>query len=850
LVPLLYLARAAMTTTVENSDLMYRLLVQGVVDYAIYMLTPDGIISNWNAGAERAKGYRAAEIVGKHFSKFYGKDDIAAGLPTQNLAIARNSGRFEDEGWRLRKDGSAFWAHVIIDAIRDESGGLLGFAKITRDCTEQRKALQAQREHERRFRFLVQGVTDYAIYMLDADGYVVNWNAGAERAKGYKTGEIIGRNFSVFYSEEDRAAGLPQRALETARKERRFEAEGWRVRKDGSQFWTSVVIEALRDDDGALIGFAKITRDITEKRQQELKLVQSKELAEQHSQQMASLSRFLDSVISNIPASVLAQDSATGLILLANQQAQRLFGRTGIEMKGRTARACLSADIADYIERQASGLPTETELLNKESLIDTSIGPRTLRSRTVLGTRPNDEGDYVLIITEDVTEELAAYAQIHHMAQHDGLTNLPNRAFFNERLEKAIKEGDDSHGITALLCLDLDNFKNINDALGHAFGDKILLALAARLRKSLREQDTLARLGGDEFAVVLPGLKRLDEAKFAAQRLIDAVAPAFLIDGHSFSVGLSIGIAIASAPGSSAEQLLRFGDMALYEAKHNGRNRYELFRPELEEASRVRRQIEIDLRRALHLGELEMYYQPIIETASCRISSYEALMRWQHPTKGLIMPMDFIPIAEETGLIHALGSRALNLACQEAATWKNGESVAVNLSPVQFKSGELVNTVALALADSGLEPARLELEITESVLLDNTDGNIRTLEALKRLGVTISLDDFGTGYSSLSYLRSFPFDRIKIDQSFVRDMGKSREALAIVRAITGLSSSLLIKTTAEGVETEEQFLRLKEEGCSHFQGYLFGRPQSAQNRARDVSDLDTDVDGTPGRSPK
>jgi len=693
------------------------------------------------------------------------------------------------------------------------------------------------------YRLLVQSVVDYAIYLLDTDGNVVNWNAGAERAKGYKAEEIVGRNFAVFYSEADRAAGLPQKALATARAESRFEAEGWRLRKDGTRFWTNVVIDAIHDDDGRLVGFAKITRDITERHQQRLKLVEAKELAEQYSQQMASLSHFLDSVITNIPGSVLALDVSAhpqaepGEILLANGQARRLFAPGGADIKGRRVRDCLGAEVADYLEGLAAASASGAALPD-DSLVQTPIGSRTLRTRTAVGARPDGTGDYLLVITEDVTDELAAYAQIHHMAQHDGLTNLPNRTFFHQRLEAAIRDSAQDGSHAAILCLDLDNFKNINDAFGHGFGDKILLMLASRLKKCVREHDTLARLGGDEFAVVLPHVSRVDEAQHAAQRLIDAVAPPFAIDGHSFTVGLSIGIAISSQEGSSAEQLLRFGDMALYEAKHNGRNRYELFHPDLEAASRVRRQVEIDLRRALHRGELQMHYQPIIEREGCRISGYEALIRWQHPVKGAIPPMEFIPIAEETGLIHELGARALNLACQEAATWTNGATVAVNLSPVQFKNSELVKSVALALEDACLPPHRLELEITESVLLANTEGNIRTLQALKDLGVRISLDDFGTGYSSLSYLRSFPFDKIKIDKSFVRDMGESREAMAIIRAITGLSSSLLIEITAEGVETEEQFRQLQLEGCSHFQGYLFGRPVAAEDRVENVERRD------------
>ncbi|SHL22186.1 sensor domain-containing protein [Phytopseudomonas punonensis] len=819
-----------MLATQPNADVMYRLLVQSVVDYAIYLLSPEGIVTNWNAGAQRAKGYLAAEIVGQHFSVFYSAQERADGVPGRGLQQARDTGRFEAQGWRLRKDGSSFWAHVVIDAVRDDDGQLIGFAKITRDCTEQRRLQIEQREQERRFRLLVQGVTDYAIYMLDPQGHVENWNAGAERAKGYKAEEIVGQHFSVFYTAEDRASGLPARGLETARSEGRFEAEGVRVRKDGTLFWTSVVIDAIHDEDGQLIGFAKITRDITERRQNELALLEAKELAESYSEEMATLSRFLDSVISNIPASVIVQDTQSREILLANPQAEKLFGCLSIDMLGRRADQCMAPAIAQFIEQQSDQCIRADAPHLSEDCLDTQLGPRMLRTRVMQSASAEFQKGYVLLIAEDVTDELAAHAQIHHMAHHDALTGLPNRTLFAERLGEALEDGAEKSGLTAVLCLDLDNFKNINDALGHAFGDRLLRALGQRLNMVLRECDTLARLGGDEFAVVLNGLDSAEDAKRAAERLIAAVAPVFLIDGHSFSVGVSIGIAISPDDHQQADQLMRYADMALYEAKRNGRNRYEHFHPELDAAARRRRTMEMDLRTALHMGQLQMYYQPIIDHSSNRISGYEALMRWQHPSSGLIMPLDFIPVAEETGLIHDVGARALNLACQEAATWPGKQTVAVNLSPVQFKSSDLVKIVALALADSGLEPERLELEITESVLLENTEGNIETLKALKALGLNIALDDFGTGYSSLGYLRSFSFDRIKIDKSFVQDMGKSREALSIVRAITGMSGSLLIKTTAEGVETDEQFEQLKAEGCSHFQGYLFGRPQPASER--------------------
>ncbi|MCW2290416.1 diguanylate cyclase (GGDEF)-like protein/PAS domain S-box-containing protein [Pseudomonas sp. BIGb0408] len=819
-----------MLPTHPNADVMYRLLVQSVVDYAIYMLSPEGVVTNWNAGAQRAKGYLAAEIVGQHFSVFYGEAERAAGVPERGLQQARDTGRFEAQGWRLRKDGTSFWAHVVIDAVHDDDGQLIGFAKITRDCTEQRQLQIEQREQERRFRLLVQGVTDYAIYMLDPQGHVENWNAGAERAKGYKAEEIVGQHFSVFYTPEDREAGLPAKGLETARSEGRFEAEGVRLRKDGSPFWTSVVIDAIYDDDRQLIGFAKITRDITERRQNELELLKAKELAESYSEEMASLSRFLDSVISNIPASVIVQDSTSREILLANPRAEKLFGCSTSEMLGRRAEQCLAPAIVDYIAEQTEQCIRSGAPHLSEDCLDTQLGPRMLRTRVLQSSGVEQQSSYLLMIAEDVTDELAAHAQIHHMAHHDALTGLPNRTLFGERLDEALREGEEKQRLTAVLCLDLDNFKNINDALGHAFGDRLLRSLGQRLKGVLRERDTLARLGGDEFAVVLNGLESAEDAQRTAKRLIAAVAPVFLIDGHSFSVGVSIGVALSPDDHQQADQLMRYADLALYEAKRNGRNRYECFHPELDVAARRRRTMEMDLRTALHLGQLQLYYQPIVDNGSNLISGYEALMRWQHPSNGLVMPMDFIPIAEETGLIHDVGARALNLACQEAASWSGKQTVAVNLSPVQFKNADLVKVVGLALADSGLEPERLELEITESVLLENSEGNIDTLKALKALGVNIALDDFGTGYSSLGYLRSFSFDRIKIDKSFVQDMGESRESLSIVRAITGMSGSLLIKTTAEGVETDAQFEQLKAEGCSHFQGYLFGRPQPASER--------------------
>lgn len=687
------------------------------------------------------------------------------------------------------------------------------------------------------YRLLVQGVVDYAIYMLSPEGTVANWNAGAERAKGYRQEEIVGRNFACFYSLEDQAAGVPQRGLEIARRTGRFEAQGWRFRKDGSSFWANVVIDAIYDEQGVFIGFAKVTRDITELRNREQQLLEAKELAERYSEQMASMSMFLDTVISNIPSSVVVQDAVTRQILLANRQAETLFDCPHADMIGKRSEECLTPQISEYFE-QLADIALRTEVAHRsEEQLETPRGARTLRSRA-LSIHGHESGKrYLMLIADDITEENAANERIRFLAHHDILTGLPNRVQLRQRLNDALLLDNLKSCATATLCLDLDNFKNVNDALGHQYGDELLRQLAERLRKVLRSHDTLARLGGDEFAVILPGLSKPADAAEAAQRLIEAVKPEFLIDGHRVSVGISVGIALAPGDHTTPEKLLRYADMALYEAKRNGRNCHAFFRLDMDEAARNRRTIELELRDAIASEQLQLYYQPITDQDHTQVVGYEALMRWCHPVNGLVGPLDFIPIAEESGLIHEVGALALKEACREAASWSGQQTVAVNLSPMQFRNSQFVALVEHALKSSGLEPHRLELEITESVLLENSLGNIEALRQIKALGVRIALDDFGTGYSSLGYLRSFPFDRIKIDKTFTQDMERSREALAIVSAITGIGRSLDIQTTAEGVETRTQFKGLVEQGCSHFQGYLFGRPEPAERRLESISSL-------------
>jgi diguanylate cyclase (GGDEF)-like protein len=427
---------------------------------------------------------------------------------------------------------------------------------------------------------------------------------------------------------------------------------------------------------------------------------------------------------------------------------------------------------------------------------------------------------------EDITNIRRIEAKVSHMAHHDALTGLPNRILFREELERAlarIRPGEHM----SVLCLDLDQFKAVNDTLGHPIGDALLRKVAERLRKVTRGCDMIARLGGDEFAILQGGMKACDKAKTLAQRIIKSLSQPYEIDGHQVVIGTSVGIAVAPTDSGEADQLLKLADMALSGCKLEGRGVYCFFEMGMDARIQARRALELDLRRALAGNELVVHYQPLVNIQANRVTGFEALLRWNHAERGNVAPCDFIPLAEEVGLIGQIGAWVLKEACAEAAKWPTDVRLAVNLSPAQFKGRELVADVAAALENSGLPADRLELEITETVMLQDTEATIATLHSLRDLGVHISLDDFGTGCSSLSFLRRFPFDKLKIDQTFIEDMQDRGESLAIVRAVIELGSSLGMSTTAEGVETMEQLGRLRAEGCVEVQGYFFSPARPA-----------------------
>jgi diguanylate cyclase (GGDEF)-like protein len=548
------------------------------------------------------------------------------------------------------------------------------------------------------------------------------------------------------------------------------------------------------------------------------------QLAAQNAELETGRMRF-DAVLDNMSQGLTLFDAGQRL-MVCNRRFAEMYGlsreqvRPGTPfqdiIKHRIARGTFLAMKPDDYVARAQNLVDTTESF--ELVNELSDGRAML-----LHSRPLGGGGWVST-HEDITERRRAEAALAFMARHDALTELPNRTLFQERLNEAIARARRG-SCCALLCLDLDHFKMINDTLGHPVGDSLLRAVADRLSAAVRNIDTVARLGGDEFAIIQADLDTPNDSAVLANRIIATLNEPFDIDGHRVVTGTSIGIAMAPNDGTSSDTLLRNADIALYLAKAEGRGVFRFFEPQLEARVQARREVEVDLRNALPANEFSVYYQPILNLRSGKVAGFEALIRWNHPTRGLIGPADFIPIAEETGLIVPIGDWVLRAACLEAANWPRDIEIAVNLSSVQFKSGQLLDSVRQALAISGLDPNRLELEITESILLQNSQDTRALLHQLRALGIRIALDDFGTGYSSLGYLRSFPFDKIKIDRSFVRDIGLNSGSAVIVGAVVSIARGLGMTTVAEGVETADQLARVRSLGCSMVQGYLFSRPR-------------------------
>jgi diguanylate cyclase (GGDEF)-like protein/PAS domain S-box-containing protein len=686
-----------------------------------------------------------------------------------------------------------------------------------RDSSARGRAEGALGDSEEKYRMLLDGVHDYAIFMLDPLGRVVSWNAGAERIKGYTPEQILGHNFSCFFSPEDIRRGKPEEVLRITAASGHHEENGMRVRKDGSQFLARVTFTALRDADGTLRGFSEISRDLSESKESETKYRGLLEAA---------------------PDAMVVVDQSGGIVLL-NVQAEKQFGYRRDELIGQKVKNIIPEGFAERLI--ADALRSAEDALAQQ--IGTGIELNGRRKdgsefpiEIMLSPLEGAEGILVTAAIRDISARKRAEAQMIHSSEHDFLTGLPNRMLLNDRVNQAIRMAIRHKRKVAVLFLDLDGFKHINDSLGHPTGDKLLQSVGKRLVGCVRGSDTVSRQGGDEFVVLLSEEEDSKDASVTAKKMLRAVAEAHFIDQHDLHITCSVGVSLYPDDGLNAETLIKNADTAMYQAKENGRQTYQYFKPAMNVRAVERQSLEESLRRALERQEFVVHYQPKINLKTGRISGAEALLRWTHPTRGLVSPGQFIPVAEDCGLILPIGTWVLRQACQQARTWVDAGlslgTMAVNISAMQLRSENFLEGVFAILQDTRLDPRLLELELTESVLMKHAESTASILTALRDRGVQVAVDDFGTGYSSLSYLRKFPIDALKIDHSFVGQITTVPDEIIIVKAVIGLGRSLKLRVVAEGVETKEQLAFLQAHHCDEAQGYYFSRPVLPQQFAK------------------
>src|SRR5882757_7878927 len=679
------------------------------------------------------------------------------------------------------------------------------------DCSEQRK-LSRQLASTKQF---LESVLDNVPVCVAAksieDGRYIFVNREFERFSRFSRDAIVGKRADEIFRPETAASieAADQAALNSP---------------DG-QFRSEIVVE--RGSEKRILASNRVVAR-NEKNQPEFLIALFDDVTDRKSlsQELEDTKKFLELVVDNIPVSLIVERVSDGRYLLANRGAEAILNRRREDATGLTAADIFNPREAKLIIARDEAAIRKRGLLTEEHPISTKDGLRLFLTRRMTVLDDSGEPQYLIKTHEDVTDRRQTESRMAHMAYHDGLTDLPNRAAFLQALAQMIEACEGTDEEFAVLCIDLDGLKEVNDVFGHAMGDKVLIEVAKRLQDCARG-GVVARLSGDEFGLIIDG-KQPVAAVLLAEQVAVALAREFLIDGKSVRTGCTTGISVFPHNGSDAAALLANAGAALFRAKAKSRGTINVFEPEMDQHIRDRRVLHQDLSVAIKNGELSLYYQPQASSgptvATSEVIGFEALARWMHPVRGFVSPGDFIPLAEESGLIVEMGQWILREACREAASWPVPLQIAVNLSPAQFMHGDVVSLVHSILLETGLAPDRLELEITEGVLIEDVGRGLALLRRLKALGVRISMDDFGSGYSSLSYLQAFPFDKIKIDRAFVMNLGRNPQSAAIVRAVIGLGHGLEMSIVAEGVETQEQLGFLSDQGCDAVQGYFIGRP--------------------------
>jgi diguanylate cyclase (GGDEF)-like protein/PAS domain S-box-containing protein len=704
-----------------------------------------------------------------------------------------------------RKSGEWFWAHDRAVATCDKNGIRVATG-ILSDITERKAAEEALQKLASIVEFSQDGIIG-----KNMDGVITSWNRAAEKMYGYTAAEAVGRDLSFLLPSERQAeiraimervqSGSPIDCLETQR-----------LTKEGSVLDVSLSISPIRDASGRVTGASTIARDITHRKHAEEQLI-------------------LQSAALEAAANAIMITNHEGTIVWVNRAFTTMTGYSKEEVLDKNPRVLKSGEqsesyYANLWSTISSGEVWKGEIVNRRK--DGTTYTEEMTITPINRDAGNPANRYFIAIKQDVTQRKAAEERVQFLAYYDALTGLPNRTLLQDRLAKTLAGARRQKDKVALLFLDLDRFKDINDSLGHSLGDLFLQEVAERLKSWGREQDTVARLSGDEFLIVLTRIKDVPDAAIAAERFMDAMTAEFVVQGHSLSIGCSVGISIYPEHGVDGETLIKNADAAMYSAKQSGRNNFRFFTDDMNAQVVERLTLESGLRLALDKKELFLVYQPQMDIATGKITGLEALLRWQHPELGLVPPDKFIRIAENSGLILPIGEWVVRTACQQARKWQDeglsAVSVAVNVSAVQFRQEDFCELIRGVLHETGLAPQYLELELTESLLLANADVTLSVLQELKALGLTLAIDDFGTGYSSFSYLRQFRVNKLKIDRSFVRDVAVNHDDAAITTAIISMAKSLNLKVIAEGVENEAQMSFLRAHHCDEIQGYYFSKP--------------------------
>ncbi|MBS4095783.1 MAG: EAL domain-containing protein [Sulfuricella sp.] len=789
-----------------SGDSFYRDLINRITE-GYWLLGPDQHIVEVNDSLVNMLGYRHEEFIGKHPFDFVDEENLA--IFRSQIALAAKTLHRVYNITLKAKGGEEVHSHISATSVYDESGKLLhSFAFIT-NVSQLRHAEDVLHQTLGEQKIILENA-EMGI-ALAGDRKFLRCNRQFEKLFGYGRDELKDRLSGVIHPSREAFNEFRKEARAVMGKGTPYRTERLMRRKDGELIWCRIVGKAI-DPSDLPNGTLWMVEDISGQREAE--------------ENLRLAAKVFDSSIEGI----LITDAASRIITV-NQAFTQITGYQAEDAIGNTPALLQSGKHNAEFYREMWRTLRETGQWRGEIWNRRKSGETYLEWLTISAVK-NDKGEIVnfVAVFSDITSRKLAEERLNYLANHDALTGLPNRVLFLERLGLSLARAHRTQKMVAVMFFDLDRFKIINDTLGHAAGDQLLQEVALRVSTCLREDDTVARLGGDEFTVILEGIGEEKYVAMVAQKIIEILAKPIKLADHEMFITASVGISVYPNDGVESHALVRHADVAMYRAKEMGKNNYQFFKTEMNTRAFERLTLENSLRRALERNEFELHYQPQLDLRTGRVVGAEALIRWRHPDMGLISPDRFIPIAEETGLIIPIGEWVLRSACAQNKAWqKAGHAplhVAVNLSGRQFKQKDLLRMIERAFAESGLSPEYLELEITESVIMEHADETIATLACMKSMGFQLSIDDFGTGYSSLSYLKRFPIDTLKIDRSFVRDITTDQDDAAITAAVIALAHSLKLKVVAEGVENAEQLEFLRGQGCDMIQGFHFSRPMS------------------------